>query len=60
MDDLEKRVNQYMTMSLPGQGFSIHMGTSTLIHDLWQEIQKLRQGLVGEADCATPEKENVR
>jgi hypothetical protein len=41
-DDLETRVKQFRTMSLPGQGFSMHMGTSALVSDLWTEIQRLR------------------
>lgn len=43
MDDLEKRYTQFMTMTLPGQPFSMHMGTSTLVYDLWEEVKRLRR-----------------
>lgn len=42
MNDLEERVNQFHSLSLPGQPMAMHMGTSYLIDDLWKEIQKLR------------------
>lgn len=42
IDDLEKRVNQYNTFSLPGQPIGCHMGTSYLINDLWTEVKRLR------------------
>lgn len=41
-NDLEERVQQYQTLSLPGQPMMTHMGTSYLINDLWREVQKLR------------------
>jgi len=41
-DDLEKRVQQFNTLSLPGQMRVMHMGTSYLVHDLWREVQRLR------------------
>lgn len=44
-DDLETRVQQFRTMSLPGQPMGMHMGTSYLVNDLWREVQHLR-GLV--------------
>lgn len=44
-NDLEARVNQFKTMSLPGQPMGMHMGTSYLVNDLWREVQHLR-GLV--------------
>ena len=44
-DDLQERVNQFKTMSLPGQPMGMHMGTSYLVNDLWREVQHLR-GLV--------------
>jgi hypothetical protein len=49
-DDLETRVQQFKTMSLPGQPRGMHMGTSYLVNDLWREVQHLR-GLV-KADMA--------
>lgn len=42
MDDLENRVQQFITLSLPGQPMSMHMGTSRLVNDLWREVQRLR------------------
>ena len=47
MDDLEQRVNQFNTMSLPGQPVMMHMGTSHLIHDLWERIQELEDLIIG-------------
>lgn len=43
MDDLKSRVEQFMTMSLPGQPPGMHMGTSILIYDLWREVERLRK-----------------
>lgn len=40
--ELEKRVEQFKTMELPGQPMMMHMGTSNLITDLWQAIKQLR------------------
>lgn len=42
MDELEKRVQQFNSLSLPGQPMGMHMGTSYLVNDLWREIQRLR------------------
>jgi hypothetical protein len=39
--DLEERVRQYNTLSLPGQPMSCHMGTSYLIGDLMRKIKEL-------------------
>ena len=41
-NDLEKRVGQFKTLSLPDQPLCGHRGTSYLIHDLWREIERLR------------------
>lgn len=41
-DSLEDRVMQFDTMSLPGQPMMMHMGTSYLIHDLMNEVKRLR------------------
>lgn len=41
-DDLKERVQQFQTLRLPGQGMSMHMGTSYLVSDLWREVTKLR------------------
>ena len=43
MDDLEKRVRDFQSLKLPGQPMGMHMGTSYLVHDLWEEIKKLRE-----------------
>ena len=40
-DDLETRVNQFNRMALPGQPMGMHMGTSYLINDLWNEVKRL-------------------
>lgn len=49
MEDLETRVKQFRSMSLPGQPIGMHMGTAYLINDLWSEVQFLRGVL---AECA--------
>ncbi len=41
-DDLEERVMQFWSMSLPGQPLTLHVGTSNLVNDLWKEVQRLR------------------
>jgi hypothetical protein len=41
-DELEKRIEQFNSLSLPGQPMSMHMGTSYLVSDLWKEILRLR------------------
>lgn len=45
MDTLEERVVKFITLSLPGQPQSMHMGTSSLVNDLWREVQDLRKKL---------------
>ncbi len=35
--DLKQRVEDFMAMRMPGQ-FGVHMGTSALVHDLWQRV----------------------
>jgi hypothetical protein len=42
-DDLKERVQKFQTLSLPGQGMSMHMGTSYLVNDLWREVLRLRE-----------------
>uniref|UniRef100_A0A6H1ZAM0 RanBP2-type domain-containing protein n=1 Tax=viral metagenome TaxID=1070528 RepID=A0A6H1ZAM0_9ZZZZ len=42
MDELEKRVRQFNSLSLPGQPMGMHIGTSYLVNDLWREVQRLR------------------
>lgn len=41
-DPLEERVDQFNSLSLPGQPVMMHMGTSYLVNDLWKEIKRLR------------------
>jgi len=43
MDDLKKRVDQFNSMSLPGQPIGVHMGTMYLVNGLWREIERLRE-----------------
>ena len=42
-DDLKERVQKFQTLSLPGQGMSMHMGPSYLVNDLWREVLRLRE-----------------
>lgn len=41
-DDLQKRVEQFRAMELPGQPMGMHMGTMYLVNDLWREVQRLK------------------
>lgn len=43
MDDLRDRVEKFQTLSLPGQPMGMHMGTLTLVNDLWREVARLRE-----------------
>ena len=50
MDDgleLEKRVELFRALELPGQPKMMHMGTSYLVNDLWREVQHLRSLVEG-------------
>jgi hypothetical protein len=38
---LKTRVNQFLTMQLPGQPMMMHMGTSYLVQDLWNTLNNL-------------------
>ena len=38
-EDLKERVDQFRTMSLPGQSMGMHMGTAYLVADLWTTIE---------------------
>lgn len=55
-DDLKKRVGQFQMLKLPGQPMSVHMGTSYLVDDLWEEVKRLRAEQVHTADacCDSP------
>ena len=39
--DLGERVEQFQSLSLPGQPQMMHMGTSQLVHDLWTAVKTL-------------------
>jgi len=43
IDELKSRIEQFNSLSLPGQGMSMHMGTSYLVNDLWREVLRLRE-----------------
>lgn len=43
MDDIEERIMQFRTLTLPGQPQAMHVGTLTLVADLWREVQELRK-----------------
>ena len=59
MDELEKRVQQFNSLSLPGQGVSMHMGTSYLVNDLWREVQRLRKVIAAQQKTHTTLLESV-
>ena len=40
---LEERVLAFDMMELPGQAPMMHMGTSYLVHDLLNEVKRLRR-----------------
>lgn len=40
-DSLEDRLRAFDLLELSGQPQGMHMGTSYLMHDLWNEIQRL-------------------
>lgn len=42
-DTLEERVRKFNSLQLPGQPLGMHMGTSYLVNDLWQEVKRLRE-----------------
>jgi hypothetical protein len=42
IDELERRVQQFNELKLPGQPKTLHMGTFYLVNDLWREIERLR------------------
>ena len=39
-EDLQSRINQFDMLQLPGQPQGMHMGTSYLVNDLWQELRR--------------------
>jgi hypothetical protein len=51
-DELEKRIEQFNSLSLPGQPMSMHMGTSYLVSDLWKEVLRLRAAGDAMADAS--------
>ena len=42
-NELNKRIQQFNSLSLPGQPLGMHMGTSYLVNDLWREVQRLQR-----------------
>lgn len=45
LEDLKNRVNSYMMLQLPGQPMAAHMGTTYLINDLWDTVDRLSNEL---------------
>lgn len=45
IEELEERVMQFNTLSLPGQPLMMHMGTSYLVNDLWEKVKRLQSEL---------------
>lgn len=43
LSDLQSRVELFNTLQLPGQGMSMHMGTSYLVNDLWRTVERLEK-----------------
>lgn len=41
-NDLKERVEQFQMLQLPGQPMAMHMGTFSLVNDLWSEVRRLR------------------
>ena len=39
LEELGMRVSQFASLELPGQPRGMHMGTSYLVHDLWQALK---------------------
>ena len=44
-EELNTRRRDFSLLQLPGQPMMMHMGTSHLIDDLWNEIVKLQEEL---------------
>lgn len=42
MATLKDRVHLFNSLSLPGQPLTMHMGTSYLVNDLWNEVKRLQ------------------
>lgn len=47
---LEARVHQFMSLELPGQPQAMHMGTFSLVGDLWAEVKHLRKEISDKAE----------
>jgi hypothetical protein len=43
LEELKRRVDDFSTMSLPGQPQMMHMGTSYLVNDLYNRVAELQQ-----------------
>ena len=59
MDELEEKVKQFNSHSLPGQPMAAHMGTAYLVNDLWREVQKLRAAQQGANRMADAESDKT-
>lgn len=44
-NDLRGRVSAFRCLALPGQPMMMHMGTSSLVGDLWNEVKALQEQL---------------
>ncbi len=44
-NDLSERVSAFRCLKLPGQPMMMHMGTSSLVGDLWNEVKALQEQL---------------
>ncbi|MDI3563520.1 hypothetical protein [Bradyrhizobium sp. Arg816] len=53
-DDLKQRVEQFQTLSLPGQPMGMHMGTLHLVNDLWRALAQARALVEGAREALRP------
>lgn len=44
-DKLQQQVKRFHMLQLPGQPQMMHVGTTNLVRDLWNEVQRLRRQL---------------
>jgi hypothetical protein len=54
-DELKERVDKFHALQLPGQPMMMHMGTSHLVSDLWQEIRRLRAQVAAHDSAERPD-----
>ncbi len=50
---LEQRVTDFALLRLPGQPQAMHMGTASLVDELWREVERLRE--IVEPERTAPE-----